>query len=188
MAETAGRLKVRLYTSAHIVDGYIGVLPKQRLLDILNGVLRGALRTGEEFLQVNEAKLCSADGTKVTLQSAYINRASILFAREIEDGQTRGLGSEVGHKPYPFVSKSAAAVRLYMPLYTLTGQMHCAKGQRLPDVLNTRERFLALTNVQIVPSGGSSESVSFVAVNKEQIISLEEGGIRGGKIYNSPMR
>ena len=176
MAKTAGRLKVRLYTCAHILDGYIHVLPKQRLLDILNGVLRGALRTDEEFLQVSEAGLCSSDGTKVTLRSAYINRANILFAREIEDGQTQGPGGEVGHKLYPFVSKSPATVRLYMPLYTLTGQMHCAKGQRPSDVLNTGERFLALTNVQIVPSGGSSESVSFVAINKEEIISLEEGG------------
>jgi hypothetical protein len=184
MAKTAGRLKVRLYTSAHILDGYIDVLPKQRLLDILNGVLRGALRTKGGFLQISEAELCSSDGTKVTLQSAYINRANILFAREIEDVQTQGLGGEVRHKLYPFVSKSPAAVRLYMPLYTLSGQMHCAKGQRLYDVLNTGERFLALTNVQIVPSGGSSESVSFLAINKEQIISSEEGG----KIYNSTMR
>jgi hypothetical protein len=176
MAKTAGKLKVRLYTSAHIVDGYIHVLPKQRLLDILNGMLRGALRTDEEFLQVNEAELYSADGTKVTLQSGYINKANVLFAREIEDGQTGGPGGEVGHKLYPFVSKSAAAVRLYMPLYTLTGQMHCAKRQRLSDVLNRGERFLALTNVEIVSSGGSSESVSFLAINKEQIISLEEGG------------
>jgi hypothetical protein len=176
MAKTAGRLKVRLYTSAHIVDGYIHVLSKQRLLDILNGVLRGALRSDEEFLQVSEAELCSSDGTKVTLQFAYINRANILFAREIEDGQTQGSGGEVRHKLYPFVSKSPAAVRLYMPLYTLSGQMHCAKGQRLSDVLNTRERFLALTNVQVASSGGSSESVGFVAVNKQQIISLEEGG------------
>ena len=185
MAKIGGRLKVRLYTSAHILDGYIDVLPKQRLLDILNGVLRGALRTKGGFLQISEAELCSSDGTKVTLQSAYINRANILFAREIEDGQTQGLGDEVGHKRYPFVSKSPAAVRLYMPLYTLTGQIHCAKGQRPSDVLNRGERFLALTNVQIASSGGSSESVvRFVAVNKEQIISLEEGG----KIYNSTMR
>ena len=181
MAKTAGKLKVRLYTSARIVDGYIDVLPKQRLLDILNGVLRGTLRTDEQFLQVSEAELCSLNGTKVTLQSAYINKANVLFAREIEDCQIKQLnsmvwpGGKVPHKLYPFVSKSAATVRLYMPLYTLTGQMHCAKGQRLYDVLNTGERFLALTNVQIVPSGGSSESVSFLAINKEQIISLEEG-------------
>jgi len=179
LAKTAGRLKVRLYTSTHILDGYIDVLPKQRLLDILNGVLRGALRTKGGFLQVSQAELCSSDGTKVTLQSAYINRANILFAREIEDGQTQGLGGEVGHKLYPFVSKSPAAVRLYMPLYTLTGQMHCAKGQRPSDVLNTGERFLALTNVQISPARSTDESVvNFVAVNRQQIICLEEAETR----------
>jgi hypothetical protein len=86
-----------------------------------------------------------------------------------------GPSGKVRHRLYPFVSKSPLSVRLYMPFYTLTGQMHCFEGQPLSDLLNTGERFLALTNVQIVPSGGSSESVSFVAVNKEQIISLEEG-------------
>jgi hypothetical protein len=174
MAKTAERLKVRLHTSAHIVDGYIHVLPKQRLLDILNGVLRGTLRTDEQFLQVSEAELCSLDGTKVTLQSAYINRANILFAREIEDVQTQGLGGEVRHKLYPFVSKSSISVRLCMPLYTLTGQMHCAEGQHLSDLLNRGERFLALTNVQIAPARGAESMVSFVAINKAQIISLEE--------------
>jgi len=40
MAKTAGRLKVRLYTSAHILDGYIRMLPEKRLL-----------RTDAEFFQ-----------------------------------------------------------------------------------------------------------------------------------------
>jgi hypothetical protein len=42
-------------------------------------------------------------------------------------------------------------------------------------VLNSKLRFLPLTNVEISPSLGSSEpGVSFVAVNKGQIILLEE--------------
>jgi len=46
-------------------------------------------------------------------------------------------------------------------------------------MLNSEMRFLPLTNVAIYPAEGETESgVSFVAVNKEQIISLEEGAIR----------
>ena len=175
MAKTAGRLKVRVYTFAHILNGYVQVLPRQRLVDILNGVLRGALRTDEEFLQVSEAEVCSLEGRKVTMQSAYINKADILFASEIEEGQSRELGKEVGHKLYPYVSKSPMAVKLYMPMYTLTGQMHCAGGQRLADVLESATRFVPLTDVAISPVAGGSESrLDFVAVNKEQIIMLQE--------------
>jgi len=105
----------------------------------------------------------------VTRQSAHINKASILFVREIDNSQTKG---EVGHRPYPFVSKLSIAVRLYMPLYTLTGEMHCAWGQHLSDLLNKGVRFLAFTNVQIAPARGTDESVSFVAINKAQIKRL----------------
>ena len=181
MAKTAGRLKIRLYTSAHIVfDGYVRVLPEQRLLDVLNGVLGGALRAKGEFLQVSEVELCSLDGRKVTLQSAYINRTNILFAREIEDGQTRQPGSEAGHKLYPFISKSAMAAKLYMRFYTLTGKMHFAEGEGVGNVLSSGMRFFPLTDAEIVSSEGSSESVGFVAVNKEQILSVEELGPGNG--------
>lgn len=60
------------------------------------------------------------------------------------------------------------------------GQMHCAKIEHAWDVLNSKLRFLSLTNVEIYPSAGGSESgVSFIAVNKGQIQSLEEVGLRG---------
>ena len=171
------RLKVRAYTSIHNFTGCIRVLPQQRLLDVLNGVLRGALRTNEEFLLVSDVEMCSLDGRKVTLQSAYINKASILFVKEIEKGQARQLNRKVGHKLYPFVNKSTIAVKAYMPFYTLTGQIHYAKGKGLWEMLNSEMRFLPLTDVEICPSAGRSEPrVSFVAVNKEQILSLEELG------------
>lgn len=175
MPKTMERLKVQAYTPTHIFTGYVRILPEQRLIDILNGALRGTLRTNKEFLPVSEVEMCSLDGTRVTLQSVYINKANILFARETEDSQTWQLGGKVGHKLYPFVSKSPVPVRLYIPSYTLTGEMHCAKGQSVWNALNSGMRFLPLTNVEIFPSAGSSESgVSFVGVNKGRIVSLEE--------------
>jgi len=131
----------------------------------------------EEFIPVSDVKVRSLDGTETTLPSGYINKANLLFVREIEAGETRGLGGQAGHKPYPFVPKWFTVVKVYIPSYTLTGQIHYPKGSRVVDVLNSELRFLPLTNVEISPSAGSSESVSFIAVNKEQILSLEELGI-----------
>ena len=170
-------VKVQIYTPTHIWTAY-ACCHQRRLLDFLNGVSVGGLRTNKEFLPVSEVEMKSLlDGSEVKVQSAYSNKANILFVREIESGQTRGLGGQVGHKPYPFVGKSSTVVRLYLPSYTLTGQMHCAKGERVWDVLNSELRFLPLANVEIYSSAGSSESgVSFIAVNKGQILCLEEVG------------
>lgn len=55
--------------------------------------------------------------------------------------------------------------------------MYYAKNQCPRDMLNSETRFLPLTNVAIRPAEGESESgVSFVAVNKEQIIVMQELG------------
>lgn len=106
---------------------------------------------------------------------ACLNKSNILMVRESQDGQTRGLGGKLGPKSYPYVSKSPIAVKLYLPFYILTGNMHRAKGERVSDILDLVPRFLALTNVQICPSVGVCEpGISFVAVNKQQIIVLEE--------------
>ena len=130
----------------------------------------------DEFLPVSEAEIRSPDGRETTtVPSAHINKANILFLKEIGD-EHRGLGGQVGPQPYPYVAKPIIkAVKLYMPLYTLSGQIQCGERRRVVDVLNSELRFLALTNVEICPLACSSESgVSFVAVNKGQIILSEE--------------
>lgn len=169
------RVEVKIYTVAPVCTGYIDVPPRRRLMDVLNGVPLGELRVDEEFLLVSEAGISSSDGSEVTVQNAYLNKAKILFVKEVGGEETRGLGGEVAPRQYPFVDKLSAQIKLLMPFFTLTGRMHFAKNQRLRDVLNWSPRFLPLTNVDIYPAEGESESgVSFVAVNKEQVIFSQE--------------
>jgi len=167
--------KVQIYTPTHICTGYVSCPSQRRLLDLLNGIPFNS----DEFLLVSEADIRTPDGTEAAVQSAHINKANILFLKEIGD-EHRGLGSEAGHKVYPYMAKSTTkAVKLYMPLYTLTGQIQCTERKRVVDVLlNAELRFFALTNVDICPlAGGSSESgIGFIAVNKRQILSLAELG------------
>lgn len=168
-------LKVRVYTPTHVFSGYVHRLSRQRLIDLLNGVLAGSLRVDEEFLPLTEVTVCSPDGREAATQFACVNKVQILFVRESEDSQARGLGEEAGHNLYPVVEKTPVPVKVYVPSHTLIGEMHCAKRQRLSDVLNAGERFLPMTNVEIVPSSGTAQSgIGFVAVNKEQILYLEE--------------
>jgi len=167
-------VKVQIYTPTHIWAGS-AYCPHERLLDFLNGVLMPA---NEEFITLSNVKVRSPDGSEATLPSAYINKANILFVREIEANETRGLGGQAGHKLYPFVPKGSTSVKISMPFYNLSGQVHYAKGEHVYNVLNSGIRFLAMTDVEICPSAGSSESaVSFIAINKRHVLSLEEMGI-----------
>lgn len=166
------RLKVWAYTSTCILSGYVHRLYQQRLLDLLNGVLVEGSRADADFLPITEVTHAT-DGIETTVQFACINKASILFVSEV--GQFRGLGGKSGYKLPPVVEKIPVVAKLQTPYYTLSGQMYCAKRQRLLDLLNTRARFLPVTNVDIVSCSGSSQwAADFVAVNKEQIIYLDE--------------
>ena len=66
-------------------------------------------------------------------------------------------------------------VKLKLLGYTLDGNMHCAKDERAEHVLEEDQMFLPLTNVTVHPlAEGMWSNVPFVAVNREQILSLEE--------------
>ena len=187
-------LKVQIhaptYTLTHVCVGYIYCLEGRRLLDQLNDVFPSTLPEEKAFLSIKEVEMYSLKGAPEkagaegkTAQFACLNKANILFIRGFEDGQTRGIGGKTGYKGYPYVLKSSIPVKLHLPFYVLTGHMHCAKEERVSDVLNLPLRFLPLTNVEICPSAGSSESgVSFVAVNKRQIILLEDLQTAGMKL------
>lgn len=163
------------YALPHICIVYIHCPQGRRLLDHLNDVFPGSVPEYNNFLSATEVQMYSVRGQTETVSFACLNKANILFVRESQDGQTRGLGGKLGPKRYPYVPKSPVAVKLYLSFYTLRGNMHCVQGERPSDTLNLALRFLPLTNVEIFPSEGGSESgVGFVAVNRGQIIFLEE--------------
>jgi hypothetical protein len=141
-------------------------------LDLLNGVLVGGLRDDTDFLPVTEATSHTLNDTETTMQFALIKKANILFISEIK--QHGEPSTETSHKLPPAREKFLITAKLHIPPYILSGQMHCAKGQRLSDLLNTKDKFLPMTNVDIVPSSGIRQPAVFVAVNKAQIIYAEE--------------
>lgn len=194
MAETetifkGGWVQVHIYAPTyalpHICTAYVYCLPGRRLLDQLNEMFPSTVPEAKEFLPVREGEMYALRGDRKTVEFACLNKANILFVREFEEGQTRGIGGNPRYRRYPYVAKSPIAVKLYLPFYILTGHMHCAEGQRVSDVVNLSLRFFPITNVEICPSVGSTESgVGFVAVNRSQVILLEElepAKINGGQ-------
>ena len=170
----AAWLTVTVYMQTQVLTGFIYQPHQHRLLDLLNGVFIGRLDSGGRFVELSDAAISHADGRKERLPTAYINKATIQLV--VPDGDlARGIGAKVGPKPRPFVQKSPVLVRLQMPAYTLIGSVHCASGQKVRHVLQEKLVFLPVTNVKIrVLTNGIWRPALFAAVNREQILSVEE--------------
>ncbi len=166
------QLQVCVYTPTCMLSGYTHCLQGQRLLDLLNNIVMRSLRLGIDFLPVTEATRHAPDGTETTTQFTLINKSNILFVIEIEPQEEPD--TETGYELPPTREKFVLTARFYIPPYILSGQMHRAKGQRLSDLLNTKDTFLPMTNVDIVTESGVRESAAFLAVNKNQIVYAEE--------------
>jgi len=158
------------YAFPYVCTGYVYCLEGRRLLDHLNDLFMPK----REFLSVREAEMASLRGESEAVQFVCLSKANTLFVSENEVTPARGLGGKLGPKVYPYTHKVATPVKLHLTFYVLTGNMHCVQGERVSDVLNLPMRFLPLTEVRIRPSLGSESGASFVAVNKQQIILLEE--------------
>ena len=173
-------LAVTFYMQTQVLMGFILQPHEQRLLDLLNGALPSPPESSGTFLKLSDVIISDAYGKKRKLPTAYINKATIQLAATLDGNMARGIGAKVGPKPYPFVPKSPVRVNLRMPTYTLIGSMHHASGQRIQDILDERLMFLPLTNAKIHPiTNGTWWAAPFVAVNREQILTLQEEIVPG---------
>lgn len=169
------RLTVILYMQTQVLIGSICQRHEQRLLDLFNGALLSPSENSGMFLKLSDVTISHADGKKGKLPSAYINKATIQIVATPETNSARGIGAKVGLKPYPFVLKSPAQVSLRMPSYVLIGSMHCASEQGVWKVLEEKLMFLPVTDVKIRSiTNRIWWRALFVAVNREQILSLQE--------------
>ena len=168
-------LAVTLCMQTHMLSGFIYLHSDERLLDLLNGISVRRLESRGKFLALSDVTVHKADSEGEKLPAAYINKAAIYIAATWHSDLGRGLGAQTGQKPYPFVEKLPVPVRLHLSAFSLTGSMHCASRQRAWHVLEEQQTFLPLTDVEVRPLANDMWSnVPFVAVNREQILSLQE--------------
>jgi len=171
----AAQFAVTLYIDAEVLIGFIRRPYEERLLDILNGILAGRPEDSSRFLEVIDITIRHPDGGRERLPVAYINKSTIQLTAVSDGDLARGIGGKVGYRYPPFVQKSPMVVRLCMPAYVLIGSMHCARGQRIWHVLQEKAMFLPVTNARIrAAANGIWWAAPFVAVNREQVLSLQE--------------
>jgi len=174
-------LRLTVYMPEQILSGSFHYPAQQRLLDSLNGGfdMNGGFvpqhAVGGNFLKLDEVLAASEDKTSEAHPSSYINTTNIQIVTLDEPDLARGAGAKISTRHYPYVSKTLVRANLDLPAYTVTGNMHCASGQSLQDVVNGILRFLPVTDVSIkVKQSGKTTSAAFAAVNGAQILSLRE--------------
>lgn len=171
-------LKVTLRMQNHIINGFTNLYADERLLDVLNGVSTRRPKSRERALELTDAVIIRPNGQEENKPTLYVNKLSICLAATWEKDGGRGVLSKMGRREYPFAEKLAVPVYVELPLFSLSGNMHLARSQMVGHLLDERLSFLPMTNVKVQPlMNGLWSNVAFVAVNREQILSLQHGDI-----------
>ena len=169
---------IKLYMPTQVLIGSIfyAPTPEARLLDALNGIAdRGSMKRGR-FLELTDVTIQHADGRKEQLKTSYINKSTVELAITLVDADiSQGIGAQQGSKSYPYVEKSPLPVRIETADYVVKGNMYHLSYQKVWSVLEDAPEFLPITHAQICTNANNTmESVPFVAVNKDHILSLQE--------------
>jgi hypothetical protein len=168
------KIQVTVYIEAQTITGNVSLPCGQRMSYLLNSIILGQHENNATFLELTDVTISHEDGTKERAQTSFINKAAIQLLTTLEKDLARGIGAKDGLKHYPYVHKSPIRASMRTLSYELTGDMHCAGGQRIQQLLEEELTFLPLTDARIrVAKGGDSWGATFVAVNRRQIFSLQ---------------
>jgi hypothetical protein len=165
---------IRIYMHNKVFIGTINSLaPEGRLLDVLCGTNLNWSEEWGGFLELSDVVVQQGNGSMKKAPFTYIRKSSIHLAATLSADLYRGLGSRIGPKSYPFIEKSPFPVALETSDYEVKGNIYLTASQLSWEVLKDEPIFLPLTNAEICNlASGAHWKVPFVAVNKEQIISV----------------
>jgi hypothetical protein len=169
--QSASWVPVEFYIQSQVLCGYIHISSELRLLDILNRIGSKDRDSTSDYIEFMTT--ISTDGNEYR-DARYVRKASVELAAIAEADLARGVGAKTQLKVYPFAEKTQRRVSLQMPTYALDGTMHCTLGHSVRDTLDEKLPFLPLTDVTIAIESHLYGTRPFVAVKKEQIISLKE--------------
>lgn len=81
-----------------------------------------------------------------------------------------------------YVAKEKLRVQIETQRERLTGFVHVLYRHRASDLLNDDSRFIPVTDVKVTTlDGGKENSMSFLAINKDHIVTLTELPSEGGE-------
>ena len=160
---------VEFYIGPQVLSGHLSIASGRRLLDLLN-------RLGEvdRDVQSEYIEFMSDEGLRDSQTLRYVRKTSVELAALSEANLARGAGAPESTRVNPRVDKLTVSVNIKTPRFLLDGEMHFVPGRTVRDVLDEDTLFLPLTDVTIVYENHLYGNRPFVAVRKEQVISVEE--------------
>ncbi len=163
-------LELEVYTQSSVKTGRVFCPSISRMLDLLNDQFSSDAANNKGFLEIMECDAAAGpDAPKL-----YFGKSAIDLIALTEANTGRGIGAAPSQKAYPFVPKMSRRVTIELHSYTVVGNIHCASDQSVMAILNERKAFLPMTATVITDGSGLRGERPFVAVNKNQIISLRE--------------
>lgn len=174
--EQADRPKVMLFTQTEVLIGsiYISTI-EGRLLDELNGRIVIGPENRDRFLNLADVMIQHLEGMREYAEIVHVNRDTIQMAATASANTGRGIGGKPGPKPYPFAEKLPVPVKIMMSGYEISGNMYRVSHQKIDHVLMEKTMFVPLTDAVVIAlANRKTWDVPFLAVNKNQILSLYE--------------
>lgn len=162
-------LEIEVYTQSASKTGKVPCPSISRVLDLLNNQIFSDAASDKGFLEMLESG-ASADQDAPKL---YFRKSAIELIALTDANTGRGIGAAPSQKTYPFVHKISRRVALELHSYKVVGSIHCASDQSVMATLNERKAFLPMTDAVITNGSSLCKKRPFVAVNKNQIISLQ---------------
>jgi hypothetical protein len=181
-SELNKQYEIMVCTGELIFRGMFKCNVSQRLIDALNeGVRESPLSKVVDFLPLQGVTMTDISGRIKKFQQIYVAKNNIIFIAQVS--------SEVKGKKlnaYPYRRKQPVGVTIYTAQfyqaqvyaspYVLKGQIYVETWGQVADTIESKERFLPLTAVQVDPAPpGGGTGFDFVAINRERIISICEG-------------
>lgn len=181
-SELRRQYEILVCTREMVFEGTFKCNASQRLIDALNrGVRESPMSKSVDFLPIEDVTITDVNSKKRKAPRIYICKKNIIFVAQMS-GEVKGKKLSA----YPYREKlpvgvTIHAAQLFMSQYNglpyvLRGQLYVETGGQVVDSLETKDMFLPVTRVEIEPAPpGKGKQFDFVAINKEQIISICEG-------------
>lgn len=169
------QLSLTLHGETETITGSIQIPRDLRLLDFLNDGSAGDCRNGSTFLELSTVTVIGAGGIREKYPTLYIAKSTIHMVETPDGNSARGIGAHAGHKHHPFVQKTPIRVRLQLPHLIIAGNIHCAAGETVSDIINSGLVFLPLTEAKMNRNGtGHWRLAAFLTVNRKVLVSVQQ--------------
>lgn len=166
------KVRVMICCDNHSIIGQTHYSSERRFLDMLNKDFFLGKQRITNFVIVTQALLMNPDGEKEQIESpCFVNKDSIIFIGTFDETKSTTSQKINLVNTYPWTEKSTISANMvFAGKYRLTGQIHSEPWALPIRSIESRDRFMPMTDVRVISEPELREiNFDFVAVNKSHL-------------------